>query len=145
MIRLLLFALPLLMLLSCGGDKTKQAKKSEVKVQKANITFEVKPVDGKTKVKLGERSLGRAKTGETLNDSFALKNLCDKPLIILSTSSNCGCIFMDYNTSPIMKEESRVIKYRYKTGGKVGPQFSEVTFTTNMGKYIILFDIDIRK
>ncbi len=139
-----IYILCIISIFACGGGNKEKKEEPTPKIEKANVTYEISATESSQKKKLGDRALGRAVVNETLNDSFALKNTGEKPLVILNIKSNCGCIFLDYKSQPIKSEESRIIKYKYKTGRKKGAQFSEITVTTNRGKYSVLVNLEVR-
>lgn len=124
-----------LFMLSC--DNATQGIK---KVEDTNITtFEMK--DTLSNAPIGRRSMGKAKSGERLEDRFAVKNGTNRPMIILDAKTNCGCVTVDYSKDPIKVGEQKTMKYTYDSRGKIGQQFSEITIKTNVGEYKVLIDL----
>lgn len=109
---------------------------------KNSVVFELKNgVDGVKSI--GTRSLGNAKSGEILNDSFSILNASDEIVIILEAKTNCGCVELSYDKKPMKKTEKNLIKYSYDTKGKTGVQLSEIAIKTNIGTYTVLVDLNI--
>lgn len=92
---------------------------------------------------IGTRSLGNAKSGEILNDSFLISNVGEKIAVILEAKTNCGCVELSYDKKPMKTGEKNLVKYSYDTKGKTGTQFSEITIKTNIGTYTVLVDLNI--
>lgn len=130
-----------LLTLSCvgGGEKTVTKVVSDsINV----ITFDMTATPGNNPI--GTRSMGKAKSGEQLEDCFAVKNMTEKPIVILEGKTNCGCVKLDYTKEPIKEGERRVIKYTYDSRGKIGMQFTQITIKTTAGEYKVLVDLDIK-
>lgn len=53
--------------------------------------------------------LGIIKVGETKKQLFELKNTGDKPLVIITTSTTCGCASVEFEKKPIMPNETTVV------------------------------------
>lgn len=136
-----------LFMLACGNNTNKKQEVvnevSEVsKNVEANIvTFDLS--DSTINHTIGNRTMGKAKSGEKLSDKFAIRNVTDKAVVILSVKSNCGCLQVEYEKSPIKAGEKKIMDYSYDTSGKMGQQFSEVTIKTNIGNYIVLVDLQV--
>lgn len=132
---------------SCkGGGRTTETAKQENNNKELNaenaVVFGIdESCIGKV---IGSRSLGLAESGEVLSDKFTLHNIGNKVIVILEARSNCGCLTLDYKKSPILEDQKRVINYTYDSSGKKGEQLSEITINTNIGKFLVLVDLNIK-
>jgi len=64
---------------------------------------------------------------------FAFTNTGDKPLIISSVKSSCGCAVANWSKEPIMPQQSDVIKVKYDTK-RVGVFIKTFTVESNDAK-----------
>jgi len=78
-----------------------------------------------------EFDFGKIKEGAVVNHSFAFKNVGDKPLMITSCRSTCGCTIPDWPREPIPPGDSGEIKVRFNTENKKGAQTKPITITAN--------------
>lgn len=136
------FSLSLVLFMFSCSNVANQEKAKEEKQQKTPInvvTFDMATPAGNDAI--GSRSMGKAKSGELLEDRFAVKNATEKPVVIVEAKTNCGCVTLDYTKEPIKVGEQRVIKYTYDSRGKIGQQLSQITIKTTAGEYRILIDL----
>lgn len=125
-------------------NKTKkQAEQSTTQAEeKANANFKLGQEALSSKL-LGSRELGRASSGEVLNDSFSLTNNFGESMVITKLSTDCGCIQMNYGSGVVKANEKVIVKYSYNTGGKRGQQLSTIKIHTTKGEFNILVDLEI--
>ncbi|MBO7101718.1 MAG: DUF1573 domain-containing protein [Bacteroidales bacterium] len=74
---------------------------------------------------------GRLSAGETISYSFHFRNTGNADLVISSTSATCGCTVADYPKDRIAPGGDGYVTVTFKSAGKVGHQFQEVTVITN--------------
>lgn len=74
---------------------------------------------------------GRLSAGENISYSFHFRNTGKADLIISSTSATCGCTVADYPKERISPGGEGYVTVTFKSAGKVGHQFQEVTVITN--------------
>lgn len=74
---------------------------------------------------------GRLSAGETISYSFHFRNTGSADLIISGTSATCGCTVADYPKDRIAPGGEGYVTVTFKSAGKVGHQFQEVTVVTN--------------
>jgi hypothetical protein len=74
---------------------------------------------------------GRLSAGENISYSFHFKNTGNADLIISGCSATCGCTVADYPKQRIAPGGDGYITVTFKSAGKSGQQFQEVTVVTN--------------
>ena len=74
---------------------------------------------------------GRLSAGETISYSFHFRNTGSADLVISGTSATCGCTVADYPKGRIAPGGEGYVTVTFKSAGKVGQQFQEVTVVTN--------------
>lgn len=74
---------------------------------------------------------GRLSSGESVSYSFHFRNTGTADLIISSTSATCGCTVADYPHNRIAPGEEGYITVTFRSAGKSGQQFQEVTVVSN--------------
>lgn len=74
---------------------------------------------------------GRLSGGETISYSFHFRNTGTADLIISSTSATCGCTVADYPKGRIAPGGEGYVTVTFKSAGKAGQQYQEVTVVSN--------------
>lgn len=74
---------------------------------------------------------GRLSGGENISYSFHFRNTGDADLIISSASATCGCTVADYPRGRIAPGSDGYVTVTFRSAGKAGQQFQEVTLVTN--------------
>lgn len=74
---------------------------------------------------------GRLSSGESVSYSFHFRNTGNADLVITSTSATCGCTVADYPKSRIAPGGEGYVTVTFKSAGKSGQQFQEVTVVSN--------------
>lgn len=74
---------------------------------------------------------GRLSAGETISYSFHFSNTGNADLVISGTSATCGCTVADYPKGRIAPGKDGYITVTFKSAGKSGQQFQEVTVVSN--------------
>lgn len=74
---------------------------------------------------------GRLSAGENISYSFHFRNTGNADLVISSTSATCGCTVADYPKGRIAPGYEGYVTVTFKSAGKSGQQFQEVTVVTN--------------
>ena len=73
---------------------------------------------------------GRLSAGENISYSFHFRNTGDADLII-NTSATCGCTVADYPKGRIAPGGEGYVTVTFKSAGKAGQQYQEVTIVSN--------------
>ena len=74
---------------------------------------------------------GRLSAGESVSYSFHFRNAGTADLVITGTSATCGCTVADYPKNRIAPGADGYVTVTFKSAGKSGQQFQEVTVVTN--------------
>lgn len=74
---------------------------------------------------------GRLSAGESISYSFHFRNTGNADLVISSCSATCGCTVADYPKHRIAPGEDGHVTVTFKSAGKAGQQFQEVTVVSN--------------
>lgn len=74
---------------------------------------------------------GRLTAGESITYSFRFTNTGNADLVIGSCQSTCGCTVADFPRHPIAPGQDGYIAISFKSAGKSGYQYQEVTVASN--------------
>lgn len=74
---------------------------------------------------------GRLSAGENISYSFHFRNTGNADLIISGCSATCGCTVADYPKDRIVPGGEGYVTVTFKSAGKAGQQFQEVTVVSN--------------
>ena len=74
---------------------------------------------------------GRLSAGENISYSFHFRNTGNADLIISNTSATCGCTVADYPKGRIAPGGEGYVTVTFKSAGKAGQQYQEVTIVSN--------------
>lgn len=74
---------------------------------------------------------GRLSAGESISYSFHFVNTGNADLIISSCSATCGCTIASFPKDRIAPGKDGYITVTFKSAGKSGQQFQEVTIVSN--------------
>jgi len=74
---------------------------------------------------------GQIHEGEVVEYDFAFTNNGKTPLLITSASGSCGCTVPEYPENPIAPGQSGIMKVKFNSQGKNGPQQKSVTIHAN--------------
>ena len=78
---------------SCGGRRGSTAKGSLESFQSIDLvdTLSVDTID-----------FGRVRSGEVLVRPLALRNSSQRPVVLITTNTSCGCLELDYPKEPVV-------------------------------------------
>lgn len=74
---------------------------------------------------------GRLSAGENISYSFHFRNTGTADLVISNCSATCGCTVADFPRHRIAPGEEGYVTVTFKSAGKAGQQFQEVTVVSN--------------
>ena len=74
---------------------------------------------------------GRLSAGENISYSFHFTNTGNADLVISSCSATCGCTVADFPKGRIVPGGEGYVTVTFKSAGKSGQQYQEVTVVTN--------------
>lgn len=97
------------------------------------VQKEARPTRAPAKIEFEEtsHSYDTIKQGDIVEYSFKFKNIGQRPLSIKDVKGSCGCTIGSYPFLDIAPKEESVIKARFDSKGKVGPQFTTITVYSN--------------
>lgn len=76
--------------------------------------------------------LGRMRSGEVVESSLMFRNTGDRPFVILSVESSCGCTTVDYPKAPIESQATKSVTFTFDSKGFNGWQFKLLKFRTTL-------------
>jgi hypothetical protein len=78
-----------------------------------------------------EYDFGSVVDGEKVEYKYKFKNVGAVPLIIKEATGSCGCTVAEYPEEPIAPGQSREIKVKFNSTGRVGNARKQVTLKAN--------------
>lgn len=94
-----------------------------------------------------KQDFGVINEGQVLEVSFRFRNTGDKPLIVTNASASCGCTVAEKPEKPIMPGEEGVIRGKFDSKGRVGPNHKDIYVTANTKpttSHDLNFTVDVR-
>lgn len=95
------------------------------------------------------QDLGKVEEGQVVDVAFRFKNTGDKPLIISSVSTSCGCTTIpEKPKEPFAPGQEGVIKAKFDSKNMAGERIREVFVSANTKKstsHILLLRVDVVK
>ena len=95
------------------------------------------------------QDLGKVEEGQVVDVSFRFKNTGDKPLIISSVSTSCGCTTIpEKPKDPFAPGQEGVIKAKFDSKNMAGERVREVFVSANTKKstsHILFLRVDVVK
>ena len=77
--------------------------------------------------------LGRLHEGEVVVRNFSLLNKGNKPLVILSVETSCGCTEVNFPRQPLLPGERRPFSFSFDSRGFSGWQLKTIIIRTSTG------------
>ena len=124
-------ALMAVLLAGCNGNKRQEADVDLIRNPRSAEGYDSKEKMPVITFDEDLHNFGRLSAGENISYSFHFRNTGDADLIISSTSATCGCTVADYPKGRIAPGEEGYVTVTFKSAGKSGQQFQEVTVVTN--------------
>lgn len=89
--------------------------------------------------------LGRVYRDEIVRYEAWIRNVGDKPLIIMDVSTSCGCTSVEYERKPIPPGERGRLSFTFDSRGMWGPQLKliEVRTSFDSRRYNIFVHADV--
>ena len=90
---------------------------------------------------------GTIKEGTTIDLSWRLKNVGDKPLVIISATAGCGCTTPEIPKAPLMPGQDTVITAKFNSQGMAGTQNKNVMVRANTKEkeHLLKFSVEVEK
>ena len=124
-------ALMAVLLAGCNGNKRQEADVDLIRNPRSAEGYDSKEKMPVITFDEDLHNFGRLSAGENISYSFHFRNTGDADLIISSTSATCGCTVADYPKGRIAPGEEGYVTVTFKSAGKSGQQFQEVTVVSN--------------
>ena len=128
---LLIFAASLLLLAGCKGKAESDAGVDLIRNPHSADGYQA---DTKMPVLTFDKDshdFGRLSAGESISYSFHFTNTGSADLVISSCSATCGCTVASFPKERIASGDGGYITVTFKSAGKSGQQFQEVTVVSN--------------
>ena len=92
------------------------------------------------------QTLPKVKEGEIVEITYRFKNTGNKPLIVDNVSATCGCTVPEKPEEPVMPGKEGVIKAKFDSHNKVGPNTKTLTVIANTNSEKVLnFSVEVIK
>ena len=76
---------------------------------------------------------GHVKSSTTVQKSIHLTNLSDSPIVLLDYSTQCRCMWLEFDRTPIAPNESSDITLTFDSRGEWGVVGNYMEITTSIG------------
>lgn len=96
------------LLVGCGGS----AKKTTTNDLTGRIVIDVADV-----ARVDTLRFGRVRAGEIVELALAFTNTSEKPLLMLSTETSCGCLELEFSKEPLRMGEKLAGKMTFYSSG----------------------------
>jgi hypothetical protein len=134
---LVAFAFLLVCNVGCGGS----AKKTPTNNLAGRTIIDVSDV-----TKVDTLRFGRVRAGEVVEIAIAFTNTSEKPLLMLSTETSCGCLELDYTKEPLrMGEKSAATMTFYSSGYNYFPPrafYIKTSSSSEPKKLVVMADME---
>ena len=124
-----IFTIALLALLAvgCNGNKKQESDVDLIRNPRSAEGYDSKEKMPVITFDEDLHNFGRLSAGENISYSFHFRNTGNADLVISSTSATCGCTVADYPKGRIVPGGEGYVTVTFKSAGKSGQQFQEVT------------------
>ena len=96
------------LLVSCGAG----AKKTTTNEFVGRTIIDVSDVE-----QVDTLNFGKVRAGEIVEIAIAFTNTSEKPLLMLSTETSCGCLELEFSKEPLRVDEKSVAKMVFYSSG----------------------------
>ena len=138
---MLLIALPLVLFSACNHKSVDDPNVDLIRNPRSAQGYDVKEQMPVIMFDSESHDFGRLSSGENISYSFHFRNTGNADLIILGASATCGCTVADYPKDRIAPGGEGYVTVTFKSAGKSGQQFQEVTVVTNAQPSIVKLKI----
>ena len=128
---IILIALSMLMLTGCKGKTIQDADVDLIRNPRSAQGYDESEKMPVLTFDSDLHDFGRLSAGENISYSFHFRNTGNADLIISSTSATCGCTVADYPKGRIAPGGEGYVTVTFKSAGKAGQQYQEVTIVSN--------------
>lgn len=128
---IILIAASMLMLVGCKGKTTQDADVDLIRNPRSAQGYDESEKMPVLTFDSDLHDFGRLSAGENISYSFHFRNTGNADLIISNTSATCGCTVADYPKGRIAPGGEGYVTVTFKSAGKAGQQYQEVTIVSN--------------
>lgn len=128
---IILIAVSMLMLTGCKGKTTQDADVDLIRNPRSAQGYDESEKMPVLTFDSDLHDFGRLSAGENISYSFHFRNTGTADLIISNTSATCGCTVADYPKGRIAPGGEGYVTVTFKSAGKAGQQYQEVTIVSN--------------
>ena len=128
---IILIALSMLMLTGCKGKTIQDADVDLIRNPRSAQGYDESEKMPVLTFDSDLHASGRLSAGENISYSFHFRNTGTADLIISNTSATCGCTVADYPKGRIAPGGEGYVTVTFKSAGKAGQQYQEVTIVSN--------------
>ena len=97
------------LLVGCGGGSAKKTAANDL----AGRTI----IDVSDNQKVDTLNFGKVRAGEVVEIALALANTTEKPLLVLSTETSCGCLELEFSKEPLRAGDKSAAKMIFYSSG----------------------------
>lgn len=128
---IILIAVSMLMLTGCNGKTIQDADVDLIRNPRSAQGYDESEKMPVLTFDSDLHDFGRLSAGENISYSFHFRNTGTADLIISNTSATCGCTVADYPKGRIAPGGEGYVTVTFKSAGKAGQQYQEVTIVSN--------------
>ena len=128
---IILIAVSMLMLTGCKGKTIQDADVDLIRNPRSAQGYDESEKMPVLTFDSDMHDFGRLSAGENISYSFHFRNTGNADLIISNTSATCGCTVADYPKGRITPGGEGYVTVTFKSAGKAGQQYQEVTIVSN--------------
>lgn len=128
---IILIAVSMLMLTGCKGKTIQDADVDLIRNPRSAQGYDENEKMPVLTFDSDLHDFGRLSAGENISYSFHFRNTGNADLIISNTSATCGCTVADYPKGRIAPGGEGYVTVTFKSAGKAGQQYQEVTIVSN--------------
>ena len=128
---IILIAVSMLMLTGCKGKTIQDADVDLIRNPRSAQGYDESEKMPVLTFDSDMHDFGRLSAGENISYSFHFRNTGTADLIISNTSATCGCTVADYPKGRIAPGGEGYVTVTFKSAGKAGQQYQEVTIVSN--------------
>src|SRR5215216_4260081 len=148
---ILFFIAIITIMLACNQDDTKATTGAPDSTASINSEKALNDSTNYTSIQWLDsihQELGKIEEGQTPEITWKFKNTGNKPLIVINAQGTCGCTVAEKPDQPIAPGEEGVIKAKFSSEGRVGPNDKQVIVMTNTKgatTHFLTFKVEVEK
>lgn len=120
-----------LLFTSCGGRRSASTSSLDL----------LQSIDLADSLSVDTIDFGKVRSGEVLERRLALKNSSERPIVLITTDTSCGCLELEYPKEPVKGGEAVEAKMTFFSSGYnyFAPRsFTLVTTASKLPKRLVV-------